>query len=64
MKHIKVKTATNIEADLEQLGAKPRQARVIGAVIRGVAADLINEREDTIRFACHGVRYTLKLVKE
>lgn len=64
MKTITIKTPDIIEEQLRTIGATDPQARVIGAVMRGVAADIINERADEIRFACHGVKYKLTLAKE
>ena len=64
MKRIKVIEQTNIEGDLEQMGATTKQARVIGAVVRGVASDIMNERNDKITFRLDGINYNLTLEKE
>ena len=63
MKRIKVIEQTNIEGDLEQMGATTKQARVIGAVVRGVASDIMNERNDSIMFCVNGVEYLLTLTR-
>ena len=61
---IKVKEIGGIESELLALGATKSQAWVIEAVMRGVAGDILNERNDEIKFACHGVKYKLTLSKE
>lgn len=61
MKRIKVIEQTNIEGDLETLGATPKQARVIGAVVRGVASSVMNRRNDKVAFRLDGVNYNLTL---
>lgn len=62
---IKVRENDKIEETLEAIGAKPKQARVIGAAMRGIAGDILNERSsDTIRLCVNGVKYVLVLNKE
>lgn len=61
---IKIKETASIEGELENLGATEKQARVIGAVMRGVASDIINERSDKITFRLNGINYNLTLDKE
>lgn len=64
MGKINVKEPSDIEGDLLKLGASETQARVIGAVLRGVASDIINERSDKITFRLNGVNYNLTLERE
>ena len=64
MGRIKITEPSDIEGDLVRLGATDKQARVIGAVVRGVASDILNERNDQIRFKVNGVEYLLTLTKE
>ena len=64
MGKINVKEPSDIEGDLVKLGASETQARVIGAVLRGVASDIINERSDKITFRLNGINYNLTLEKE
>ena len=61
---IKIKETTSIEGELEKLGATEKQARVIGAVMRGIASDIMNERSDKIAFRLDGINYNLTLDKE
>ncbi len=62
MKKIKVNYVSQIEEELEAIGATPAQARVIGGVMRGVAGDVMNERKgDVIKFRVKGNEYTLTL---
>jgi hypothetical protein len=62
---IKVRESDKIEDAIESIGAKHGQARVIGAVMRGIAGDILNERgSDTIRLCVNGVKYVLVLNKE
>lgn len=64
MRKIKVFDYDGIEGELKQIGASDAQARVIGAVMRGVASDILNERNDKIAFRLNGVNYNLTLEKE
>lgn len=64
MGKINVKEPSDIEGDLVKLGASETQARVIGAVLRGVASDILNERSDKITFRLNGINYNLTLEKE
>lgn len=64
MGKINVKEPSDIEGDLVKLGASETQARVIGAVLRGVASDIMNERSDKITFRLNGINYNLTLEKE
>lgn len=61
---IKVLNPSMVEEEIEGLGATPKQARTIGAVVRGVSADILNGREDTIRFCVNGQVWNLTLAKE
>lgn len=62
---IKVNKASQIEEEIETLGATSTQARVIGAVVRGIVADILNERDgDVIEFMENGNKYKLTLTKE
>lgn len=61
---IKVKTNNSIEDELCNMGVKLSHARTIGAVMRGVAGDIINERNDEITFCVKGVIYKLTIRKE
>ena len=65
MKKIKVYGVSQIEEELESLGATHKQARVIAGVMRGIAGDILNDRvSDEIRFATNGKLYKLILTKE
>lgn len=65
MKKIKVNYVSQIEEELEAIGATPTQARVIGGVMRGVAGDVMNKRKgDVIRFCVNDNKYKLTLEKE
>ncbi len=65
MGKIKVNTVSQIEEELESLGFMKAQARVMGAVMRGIAGDVMNKRKsDTIVFQAYGERYRLTLEKE
>ncbi len=65
MKKINVKIVSQLEEEIESLGATSTQARVIGGAVRGVIGDVINERKgDTIRFMTNGNKYKLTLEKE
>lgn len=65
MKKINVKIVSQLEEEIESLGATSTQARVIGGSVRGVIGDVINERKgDTIRFMTNGNKYKLTLEKE
>ena len=64
MGKINVKEPSDIEGDLVRLGANETQARVIGAVVRGVASDIMNERSDKITFRLNGINYNLTLERE
>ena len=64
MKKIKVNDFNTIEGLIEWGGATPKQARTIGAVVRSVSADILNSREDTIRFCVNGQVWILVLTKE
>ena len=65
MKKIKVNCVSQIEEELEAIGATPTQARVIGGVMRGVAGDVMNKRKgDVIRLCVNGNKYKLTLEKE
>lgn len=62
MKKIKINYVSQIEEELEAIGATPTQAKVIGGVMRGIAGDVMNERrEDVIEFCVHGIKYKLTL---
>ena len=62
---IKVNKASQIEEEIETLGATSTQARVIGAIVRGTVADILNERDgDVIEFMKNGNKYKLTLTKE
>lgn len=64
MGRIKITEPSDIEGDLVRLGATDKQARVIGAVMRGVASSVMNERNDKITFRLDGINYNLTLDKE
>lgn len=64
MGKINVKEPSDIEGDLVKLGASETQARVIGAVLRGVASDILNERSDKIAFRLNGINYNLTLERQ
>lgn len=64
MGRIKITEPSDIEGDLVRLGATDKQARVIGAVMRGVASSVMNERNDKITFRLDGINYNLTLEKE
>ena len=64
MGRIKITEPSDIEGDLVRLGATDKQARVIGAVMRGVASSVMNERNDKITFRLDGINYNLTLTKE
>lgn len=54
--------ASGIETELEEIGATHTQARVIGAVMRGVAGNILNDRvRDEIVFATNGKKYKITL---
>lgn len=61
---IKVLKPSMVEEEIEGLGATPKQARTIGAVVRSVSADVLNGRDDTIRFCVNGQVWNLTLAKE
>ena len=61
MGRIKITEPSDIEGDLESLGATEKQARVIGAVMRGVASSVMNRRNDKVVFRLDGVNYNLTL---
>lgn len=62
MKKIKINYVSQIEEELEAIGATPAQAKIIGGVMRGIAGDVMNERrEDVIGFCVHGIKYKLTL---
>lgn len=61
---IKVNEFNTIEGLIEWSGATPKQARTIGAVVRSVSADVLNGRDDTIRFCVNGQVWNLTLAKE
>lgn len=61
---IKVNNFNTIEGVIEWSGATPKQARTIGAVVRSVSADILNGREDNIRFGVNGQVWKLVLTKE
>lgn len=61
MGRIKITEPSDIEGDLERLGATEKQARVIGAVMRGVASSVMNRRNDKVVFRLDGVNYNLTL---
>lgn len=61
---IKVLKPSMIEEEIETLGATRKQARTIGAVVRSVSADILNKRNDDIRFSVNGQVWHLTLVKE
>lgn len=59
---IKVYKNSDIEDELESLGATHTQARVIAGVMRGIAGDVLNDRaSDEIVFCVHGIKYKLTL---
>lgn len=64
MGRIKITEPSDIEGDLVRLGATDKQARVIGAVMRGVASSVMNERNAKITFRLDGINYNLTLDKE
>lgn len=64
MTKIKITEPSDIEGDLVKLGASETQARVIGAVLRGVASSIMNERGDKIAFRLNGINYNLTLERE
>lgn len=62
---IKVYEADKIEEVLEKIGASPSGARAIGAVMRGIAGDIISGRDgDEIRISVDGRKYKITLEKE
>lgn len=62
MKKIKVHVADGIEGELQEMGATYTQARVIGAVMRGIAGNILNDRaRDEVVFATNGKKYRLTL---
>lgn len=62
---IKVNKESQIEEEIETLGATKAQAQVLGAVIRGIVADVMNDRKgDVIEFMKSGNKYKLTLTKE
>ena len=64
MTKIKITEPSDIEGELSKLGANDKQARVIGAVLRGVASSIMNERGDKIAFRLNGINYNLTLERE
>lgn len=62
---VKINYVSRLEKEIEELGMTEKQARVLGAVVRGVIGDILNDRTgDTIRFATNGQVYKLTLEKE
>lgn len=62
MKHIKVYKNLELEETLEEFGMTKSQAHTLGAVVRSVIGDVINDRKkDEIRFRIKGIDYELKL---
>ena len=62
---VKINYISRLEKEIEELGMTEKQARVLGAVVRGVIGDILNDRTgDTIRFATNGQVYKLILEKE
>ena len=61
---IKVKDFNTIEGVIEWSGATPKQARTIGAVVRSVSGDILNRRNDDIRFSVNGQVWHLTLARE
>lgn len=62
---VKINYVSRLEKEIEELGMTEKQARVLGAVVRGVIGDILNDRTgDTIRFATNGQVYKLALEKE
>lgn len=62
---VKINYISRLEKEIEELGMTEKQARVLGAVVRGVIGDILNDRTgDTIRFATNGQVYKLTLEKE
>lgn len=61
---IKVLKPSMVEEEIEVLGATPKQARTIGAVARGLVGDILNKRNDDIRFSVDGQVWHLALAKE
>ena len=62
---VKINYVSRLEKEIEELGMTEKQARVLGAVVRGVIGDILNDRTgDTIRFATNGQVYKLILEKE
>lgn len=65
MKKIKINYVSRLEKEIEELGMTDKQARVFGAVVRGLMGDILNSRTgDTIRFRIDGQTYNLTLEKE
>lgn len=65
MKKIKVYYNSGIEDELESIGFQHTQARVVAAVMRGVAGNVLNGRKnDVIRFQVNGYMWKLTLNKE
>lgn len=62
---IYVKSESRIEEELAVLGLSKSQARVLGAVVRGMVGDVIRkEQHDTIRFNIGGTLYNITINKE
>ena len=61
---IKVLKPSMVEEEIEVLGATPKQARTIGAVVRSISGDILNRRNDDIRFSVNGQVWHLTLARE
>lgn len=59
---IKVYEQSCIEEELEKLNITPSQARVIGAIVRGVAGDIIRgDKHDEIKASVNGRLYRVSI---
>lgn len=66
MKKIKVYRQSDLEDELEMLlGLTPKHARTLGAIMRGVAGDIIRGvKQSEIRAGFNGEVYKINITKE